>query len=307
MKNQTVLVAGGTGFVGSALCRKLLADGRSITIATRSSQPSQPNCRYLIWAPEDIASAATILTQQIEGTSAVVNLAGESVVSARWSESVKRRILESRINATRAIVNAIAKAAKKPAVLINASAIGFYGVRADSPAAETAPAGEGFLANVCRLWETEAAKAEAFGVRVVRLRIGLVLGPEGGALAKMLPPFRLGLGGPLGSGQQPVSWIHRDDLASLIVWLMDNPKASGAFNAVAPGPVTNEEFSRALAATLGKGCRFRVPALALKFGLGEMSSMLLEGQNAVPKAALDLGFQFQHPNLGAALRHLLGR
>ena len=307
LTHRSVLVAGGTGFIGSRLCERLVREGCSVTVLTRVSRNSEGPRRYVTWAPDDTTTAASLLARDLEGVSAVINLAGEPVVSGRWGDEVKRRILMSRLNTTRAIVSAIAMAGKKPAVLVNASAVGYYGARVDRPVGEDAPPGADFLAGVCRQWEEEAVKAQFCGVRVVCVRIGMVLEADGGALEKMLPPFKLGLGGPLGSGEQWMSWIHAEDLTELLLRLSDDPSAIGSINGTAPEPVTNEEFSRTLARVLGRPCLFRVPAFVLRLVLGEMSTMLLDGQNAPPKAPRAMGFRFRYPRLEPALRHLLGR
>lgn len=307
MKPSGFLVAGGTGFIGTALCDALEREGRPVTVLTRFGRPGPGRRRYRAWAPDDPASAAAALAQEMESAAAVVDLSGESVVSGRWTAAVKRRILESRVRSARALAGAIERAGKKPELLVSASAVGYYGVRADSPAEESGPPGDGFLARVCRERELAARKAESFGVRVVLLRVGIALGAGGGILGRMLLPFKLGLGGPLGDGSQPMSWIHLEDLVRMILWLAERPGASGPVNATAPNPATNEEFSRTLARALGRPCLLRVPAPLLRLAAGEMAEMLLGGQRALPGAALAGGFKFHFPELEPALRDILGR
>jgi uncharacterized protein (TIGR01777 family) len=236
---------------------------------------------------------------------AVVHLAGEPV-SQRWNDAVKQRIRDSRIEGTRKLVQALARLEKKPRVLVSASAVGLYGERGEQLLAESAGAAEGFLADVCRGWETEAGKAAGLGMRVVKIRIGLVLGRDGGALAKMLLPFQLGLGARLGSGRQWMSWIHLDDLVGMIQFGLTNDAASGAWNGVAPNPVTNAEFTRQLGAAVHRPAFFVAPEFLVKLGAGEMAQILFFSQRCVPAAPLAAGFRFQYPELGPALRAVVG-
>jgi hypothetical protein len=208
----------------------------------------------------------------------------------------------SRIESTRSLIEAIAKAKQKPGFLLNASAVGYYGPRGDELITEESPPGTDFLSRVCVEWEEEAKKAEPLGVRVIRLRTGIVLGPNGGALAKMVPPFKLFVGGPLGSGMQWMSWIHRDDEVGLILHLIENSRASGAVNATAPNPVRMKEFCQTLGKVLHRPCWAPVPAFALRLMLGEMADMLLTGQRVLPTAAQKLGYQFRYPHLNEALQ-----
>jgi uncharacterized protein (TIGR01777 family) len=236
-----------------------------------------------------------------------VNLSGEPIAGRRWSAAQKVNLANSRIYSTRAIVDAISRAQFKPKTLVNASAIGIYGPRDASPIDESAQAGQGFLAAVCAQWEKEALKAEKSGARVVLLRTGIVLDPSGGALAKMLPPFCLGLGGPLGSGEQMMSWVHIDDEVAAIRACLENTALKGPVNLTAPHPVTMKEFARALGRALHRPAAAPVPAFVLKIALGEMSEMLLTGQNVVPRKLQDAGFSFRYPDLDGALKDLLKR
>ena len=290
-----VLVAGGTGFIGRPLCEQLLQQGHDVTVLTR--QPallSNPRLRAVSWEGPEWQR----IIGEVEG---VINLAGESVAAKRWSPTRKRLISESRVQTTRTVVEAIAAQAHKPDVLINASAIGYYGSREDEECTEATPPGSGFLAELCQRWEDEARRAESVGVRVVRLRMGLVLGPGGGALAKMVPPFRWFLGGPLGTGRQWVSWIHRDDVLGLIAWVLARQGVEGAVNATAPEPATMRQVCDTLGRVLQRPSWVPAPAFALRLVLGEMADVLLTGQRVMPGVALRMGYSFQYPELLHAL------
>ena len=290
-----LLITGGTGFIGAPLCRTLVHHGHELLVLTRHANRSPtPGMRFLSWEESEWQRAI----QDIEG---VINLVGESLAAKRWSARQKLLIQESRLQATRRLVDAIAAVSRRPGVLINASAVGFYGARGDEALSETNPPGHGFLAKLCQAWEAQAQRAEAFGVRVVRLRIGLVLGPGGGALQKMVPPFRGFVGGPLGSGRQWVSWIHRDDVIGLIEWALASSGVSGAVNATAPQPVTMRALCRELGAVLRRPSWAPVPAIVLRLLLGEMAELLLTGQRVLPTIALRHGYRFMHPSLKDAL------
>ena len=246
--------------------------------------------------------------QALDGAGAVVNLAGESIAAGRWTPRQKERILQSRIRATRALVQGIAAVANKPAVLVSGSAVGYYGPRGDEELDEGAPPGDDFLARVCVAWEGEARRAAEEGVRVALVRTGLVLAARGGALPRLVLPFRLGAGGPLGSGRQWMPWIHLDDLVELFVFLIQGEGLEGPFNGTAPQPVTNRQFARTLGRVLGRPSWLPAPAAALRLALGEMAdALLLSGQRAVPRRALEAGFRFRFPELEPALRDLLAR
>ena len=297
---MNIFVAGGTGFIGAALCRQLVWHGHNVVVLTRTSPntPPHPKVTFVSWQ-------TAAWRQSLARSSAVVNLAGASIAGQRWSTSRKEQLRESRTQTTRLLVEAIAAAPTKPAVLINASAIGYYGPQGDETLDETAPCGDGFLAQLCEEWEQDAQRAELLGVRVVRLRIGLVLGPRGGALAAMVPPFRFFLGGPLGSGGQWLSWIHRDDVIGLIEWVVASPQVAGALNATAPTPVTMREFCRTLGRVMRHPSWVLVPSFVLRALLGEMAEMLLTGQRVVPAAALAHGYAFRFPALRGALEEAL--
>lgn len=292
-----VLLTGGTGFVGRRLQGGLVASGHMLSVVTRHPErhrTARAGVEYQSWPPD--------LSRQ----QAVVHLAGEPLFARRWNADVKHEIRRSRVETTRALVEAMAASAQRPEVLVCASAVGWYGDRGDEQLDERSGPGQGFLAEVCQAWEAEAVRAEAFGVRVVRLRIGVVLGPGGGALQRMLLPFKLGAGGPIGSGQQWFSWIHARDLVDLIVRAVDDPALAGALNAVAPEPVTNRDFARALGRALHRPAVLPTPAFALRLALGEVTDVLLESQRCLPRAAQEAGFVFRFPHIGPALADIVG-
>jgi len=246
---------------------------------------------------EDLAEA-----NEIE---AVVNLAGAPIVARRWSARRKQEIRDSRIGTTEKLLRWMTPQLRRPHVLISGSAVGYYGPRDDTPLDESAPAGDDFAAQLCRDWEHEAMEAEALGLRVCRLRTGVVLGPDGGALQKMRLPFQLGLGGPIGDGRQWLSWIHREDLVAMIQWLLEQDSAGGAYNGTAPEPVPQREFARTLGRVLHRPALLPTPAFALRLALGEAATMLLTGQRVLPVHAMAEGFDFRYPNLQGALQEVL--
>ncbi len=296
------LVTGGTGFIGTALIAALRAEGHRVSVLTRDVRKARSTLPENIAVIDDLAP--------LEAIDAVVNLAGENLGDGRWTAVRKQRFLDSRLDTTRRVVDWMKSLARRPAVLVSGSAIGWYGPRGDAPVDEhTADPGSDFAAQLCVAWEAEALKAEALGVRVCRLRIGVVLGADagrpGGALKAMLPPFRLGLGGPMGHGRQWMSWVHRDDLVALIRWLIETGTVQGAFDGTAPAPVTNAEFAKALGRALHRPAALPMPGFALRLLVGEMSTMLLEGQKVLPTRALAAGFVFRYPQLDAALAEVL--
>lgn len=295
-----LVVTGATGFIGSVLCSRLLEQGHSLTLLTRSAprDATTQNKRWLHWTP----GATGQWEKVVDGADGVINLSGEPIAAKRWTPQQKGRIVTSRLETTRGLVEAIAKAEQKPKFLINSSAIGYYGPRGNEPITEEAESGTGFLAETTREWENEATKAESSGLRVVRLRTGVVLGRDGGALVKMVLPFKLFVGGPLGSGEQWMSWIHVEDEVGLILHLAAVEQARGPVNATAPNPVTMKEFCRTLGKVLGRPSWAPVPAFGLRLILGEMAEMLLTGQRVMPAAAQRLGYQFRYANLEEALQ-----
>jgi uncharacterized protein (TIGR01777 family) len=297
-----IIVAGGTGFIGSALVRELIRKGHELVLLSRTLRKNEgQGPRYLEWDGKSLGPWA----EEIETADALINLSGEPVAAKRWSASRKEVILQSRVLPTRVLVDAMSGAVRKPKVLINASAAGFYGDVPDGDIFETSPKGSGFLAETCGQWEKEALRAEALGVRTVLLRTGIVIGKNGGALSKMVPPFLFFAGGPLGSGRQWVPWIHRQDLVNIIFFALENGAISGPVNAASPCPVTMRDLCGALGEVLQRPSWLPVPSFVLRMMLGEMSGMLLGGQKAVPKALLDHHFVFQFPDVRAALREVL--
>ena len=275
-----VVITGGSGFIGRAIAEHLRAGGHTVTAVSLRTPPA-----FEVFA----------------GCDAVVHLAGEPVAQ-RWTAAAKQRILNSRVQGTRTLVTALRQ--QPPAVLVSASAIGYYGSRGDEILTEDSPPASDFLGQVAVAWEQEARAAEAFGVRVVTPRIGVVLGRGGGALQKMALPFRFGVGGRLGDGKQWTSWIHLDDLIALVEFSIATATVRGAVNAVAPNPLTNADFTRELATALHRPALFPVPAAALKLLLGEMSQVVLASQRVIPEAALRAGFQFRFTEVGEALRQI---
>lgn len=298
---RKIVVAGGSGFIGEPLVRRLTSRGDEVAVLTRN--PSKVLAgRPLLWNPPSEDG----WIEDVAGADVVVNLAGENVGGGRWTEARKKRLTESRLTATSALVAAMSQNPDKHRTFISASAIGIYGDRGDDQLDETAAAGTGFLAEVTRRWEELAHTAEPFA-RVVILRFGIVLAANGGALAKLLLPFRLGVGGPMGTGRQWMSWIDHEDVLRMIEWSIDHELARGIYNVTAPNPVTNREFAHVLGHTLHRPSILPTPAFALRLALGsEMAGeMLLGGQRVLPNRATADGFEFTYPRLDEALRHAL--
>jgi hypothetical protein len=295
-----ITISGASGLIGRRLLKVLAQDGHSLTALSRHAGTNlPPGVRLSVWDPAKGEPPA----DGLRDADAVIHLAG-TPVAQRWNAAVKREIRESRVAGTRNLVQAMAKLARKPPVFICASATGYYGSRGDELLSEASAPGNDFLAEVCVAWEREAAAAEAFGVRVVRVRTGIVLDARGGALPRMLTPFKMGVGGKLGNGRHWMAWIHLDDLASLFQFALMKP-VSGAVNGTAPNPVTNAEFTRALAAAVHRPAIFPVPGLALKLLFGEMGNILLASQRVTPQAVESAGFTFRFPQLAPALSDAL--
>lgn len=294
-----VLLTGGTGFIGHALCGHLLQAGHTLSVLTRDPVRARTQL--------PLATRVLASLDEARDVEAVVNLAGEPLMAGRWNATRKAAFRASRLGTTQALTAWMARQSLRPRVLVSGSAIGYYGPRDDEALDESAAPGDDFAAVLCRDWETEAMQAEGLDVRTCRLRTGIVLAADGGALAKMLPPFRLGAGGPMGDGRQWMSWIHRDDLVRMIAWLLDSDRAGGAYNGTAPAPVTNREFARALGRELHRPAVLPTPAFVLKAGFGGMAQLLLTGQRVLPAHALAEGFAFRFPSLDMALDDLLGR
>jgi uncharacterized protein (TIGR01777 family) len=294
------IVSGGTGFIGSRLVKALLKDGHYVAVWSRKPGGEK---RIAVEAFRWDPLAGEPQEESISGFDVVVHLAGEPVAQ-RWDAEAKRKIRESRVLGTRRLVSAISKVRHKPSALICSSAVGFYGSRGDEVLTESSRAGTGFLADVCVGWEKEADAAAGFGLRVVKVRTGVVLGLDGGALAKMLPAFQAFAGGALGSGKQWMPWIHVDDLVDMYRFAIDG-SFSGALNGTAPNPVTNSQFTAKLGEVMHRPALLTVPAFALRALYGEMAQVVLEGQRAIPEAAKNLGFSWKYPGLEEALHNLL--
>ncbi|HEY2762386.1 MAG TPA: TIGR01777 family oxidoreductase [Pirellulales bacterium] len=297
------LVTGATGFVGRRLLERL---DRPIVLSRDANRARQSLAKYdttvLPWNP--MADQPPPL-EAFEGVDTVFNLAGEPVAEGRWTKAKKHRIRESRVAGTHHLVQAIERLTHRPLVLVSASAVGYYGSRGGEILTESATSGNDFLAEVCAAWEEKARTADGLGVRVVYLRTGIVLGPHGGALKKMLPPFKLGLGGPLGSGRQWVPWIHLNDLVEMYLFAAAHVDLNGPVNGVAPNPVTNKQFTKSLAAAVHRPAILPVPYPAVRIAFGEIAKVLFGSQRAVPSAALAHGFKFRYETLDAALRGIL--
>jgi uncharacterized protein (TIGR01777 family) len=295
---KSITVTGATGLIGTKLVGALRERGDEVTVLSRRPEAArrQLGVEAIRWEPE----AEPAPGEALAGRDGVVHLAGEPI-GQRWTKAAKERIRSSRELGTLRLVEALAQCDPRPAVLVSASAVGYYGARGGERLDEHASAGAGFLADVCQAWERAAAAAATLGVRVVRLRTGVLLDRADGALARMLPPFRLGVGGPVAGGEQYVSWIAPDDLVRLYLEALDDPGWSGPVNATAPEPVTNREFSHALGRVLHRPAVLRVPALALRALYGEMASVVTTGQRALPARAVQRGFEFRHSTVDEAL------
>ena len=307
-----IVVAGGTGFLGAPLCGSWADEGHEVLVLSRSLPPGQsqhesgtgvPGVTRVGWNPlEDGRQLVPIL----EGASAVVNLAGESIDGRRWTAARKQAIRESRTSATRALAAAIGMCSSPPAAFVSGSAVGYYGDRGAETVAEEAPAGHDFLAGVCTEWETAAKSAARPGVRIAIIRTGIVLERSGGALPRMMRPFRYFVGGPLGSGRQYLSWIHRLDWIEMVRWAVESPVATGPINATAPHPVTSREFAHALGRAMRRpAVAPGVPRFVLQAAVGEIADSLVTGQRVIPAKALAAGFHFRYPEIDIALRGIL--
>ncbi len=299
-RTMKVAITGASGLIGSELIPFLTTGGHPVTRVVRGT----PGPGEVRWSVRD----QTIDAAGLEGHDAVVHLAGESIAAGRWTEARKKRIRDSRVQGTSLLCETLAKLERQPSVLVCASAIGYYPDSGDQPLQEDSPAGNSFLAEVCRDWEAAAAPAIAAGIRVVFARFGIILSPRGGALAKMLTPFKLGVGGRIGSGKQYWSWIGIDDVIGALHHALMNNEVRGPMNVVAPNPLTNKEFTKVLGKVLGRPTIFPMPAFAAKLALGEMADeLLLTSMRVIPRKLADTGYNFRHPQLEGTLRHVLGR
>ncbi|MEO7156676.1 MAG: TIGR01777 family oxidoreductase [Vicinamibacterales bacterium] len=297
----TVVIAGGSGFLGQKLASLFEGQGhRAVTLSRRAGR-SEEASTVIPWQPD---GSPGDLPRHLEGVEALVNLAGEGLADKRWNASRKEAIRRSRILATRTLVRAVAACARPPRVFVSGSAVGYYGPRGDEPIVETVAPGSDFLARLCVEWEQEAQAAASPATRLVIIRTGLALAKGGGALAKMLLPFKLGLGATLGPGDQYMPWIHADDWTAMVAWAIGNERADGALNLTAPEPVTNRAFTRTLGRVLKRPAVLRAPSIVLQAAMGEMSTMLLTGQRVLPARAEQLDFRFTHRTLESALRSL---
>ena len=306
------VIAGGTGFIGSPLAEVYAEEGHDVRVLTRGLRDGEsrhepgtgmPGITSVGWKPDGASGPWAAV---VDGADAVVNLAGVPLADGRWTPQRKAQMRDSRILSTRSIVSAITSVPAPPKVLVNSSAVGYYG-NSTEPKTEESKPGEGFLANLAEDWEAEARKAEPAGTRVVLLRTGIVLEKAGGALPEMMRPFRFFVGGPMGSGRQYLSWIHRLDVIEMIRWIIETPAVSGPVNATAPHPVTNREFARALGRALHQPSLVPAPGFALKSLLGEMAQpMLLEGQRVIPTRAQQHGYHFRYPEIDIAMRGIFG-
>lgn len=295
-----ILITGGTGFIGKRLCQLLLQAGHQLTVYSRQPAKVTAHCGNTVKA---LASLDEISSES--HYDAIINLAGEPIAGKRWTAKRKQLLLDSRLLTTEKLLAAMARMSKRPSCFINASAVGFYGDQGDADVDETTPPVDDFGHRLCAQWEQLASEAEALGVRVCIVRIGLVVGSGGGFLGKMLPMFRLGLGGRFGNGQQWMSWVHRDDLIRLVQWLLNHEQCRGVYNATAPYPVTNERFTKTLAALLQRPALLPMPTVMAQLVFGEMAQLLLTGQRVVPRRITEAGFEFQYPDLKAALTEVL--
>jgi hypothetical protein len=296
-----VAISGASGMIGSQLAAFLQTGGHRVDPMVRGGSSAKEG--EIVWNPKE----ERVDSRAMEGVDAVVHLAGENIAGGRWTDERKRRVLESRVKGTKTIAEAVARLERKPSVLVVASAVGYYGARGDEILSEESDPGEGYLTDVCRAWEEAAAPAEDAGIRVVKLRIGIVLSASGGALGKMLLPFKMGVGGVMGSGDQYMSWIALDDVIGLAHFALMNEAVSGPMNATAPNPVTNRTFTKTLGKVLGRPTILPVPSFAIKAMFGEMGdTLLLQGSRVLPKRAEALGFEFAYPELEGALRGEVG-
>lgn len=297
---MTIAITGASGFIGRRLMKALAAGNHKLRVLSRHAGTNlPPGVQLYVWD----ATKGQPPAESLEGADAVVHLAGEPIAQ-RWSEETKQKIRESRAAGTRSLVQALSTISQRPSVLVCGSAIGYYGSRGDEVLTESSTPGSGFMAEVCVAWEKEADLAESLGVRLIKLRTGLVLGAHGGALAKMLPPFKAGMGGKLGHGDQWMSWVHLDDLVGIIQYGIENA-LGGPVNGTSPNPVTNADFTKALGHSLGRPAVVPMPAFTLKLMFGEMSEVMLSSQRVLPKAAESAGYAFRYPKLEPALENIL--
>jgi hypothetical protein len=309
-----VFLTGGTGQIGTRLIKRLVQRGDEVIVLTRDKQraeqrllPTLGDTVFKLSFTQGDPMQAGHWMPRVNGCDAVINLASENLFARRWNEAFKQQLVDSRLKSTRHVVQAIEQAPNKPDVLVHGTAIGYYGMPGDKELTEESPAGSDFLARLCVQWEAAASGVEAMGSRLVLLRSGVVFDKTGGALAKMLTPFKLFVGGKTGSGRQWVSWIHHEDEVGLILFALDHATVRGPLNATAPHPATNRDVAKAIGAAMGRPSFFPTPGFMLRLGLGEVSQLVLGSQKVLPKKALALGYKFKQPEVAAALREILAK
>lgn len=295
-----ILITGGTGFIGRTLCHRLLDSGHELIVLSRRPEQITKLCGESVTAISNLEDLSAE-----ESINAIINLSGEGIADRLWTKKRKQKLLDSRISITKQLIAYVARARLKPSVMISGSAVGYYGNNNESNLDESTDNPDDFAQQLCKQWEAAAESVKEYGVRLCILRIGLVIGRNGGFVKRMLLPFKLGLGGRLGNGQQWMSWIHKEDLITIIETLLSTSELEGNFNATAPQPVTNAEFSACLANNLHRPAIFPVPAIVLKLLLGEMSELLLGGQKVLPERLIEQEFPFQYKSLDSALKAIL--
>jgi uncharacterized protein (TIGR01777 family) len=300
-----ILVAGGTGFIGRPLVKFLVSEGHQVIVLTRNPHDAAKRLTGGVEVEEWDAFTPGPWTSRVSETDAIINLVGERLDAKRWTEAQRKRIVDTRVDVTRVLIQAIGQARHKPATLVNASAVGYYGSTGEEEVTENSPGGRGFLAEVCGRWESEARGAEQYGVRTVLLRTGVVLGERGGVLNRMVPPFRFFIGGPIGSGNQWLPWVHRDDVLGVLQFVLSTRGLSGPVNVVAPESVSMRQFCAALGRVLHRPSWMRVPSFVVRLAFGEMGGMVLEGQRVVPMVLQKSGYSFRYPSLDRALENVL--
>jgi uncharacterized protein (TIGR01777 family) len=297
---MNIAITGASGFIGRRLMKALAAGDHKLRVLSRHAGTNlPPGVQLFVWD----AMKSQPPEESLQGVDAVIHLAGEPIAQ-RWNDEVKQKIRDSRVTGTRNLVQALSTSSARPAVLICGSAIGYYGSRGDEVLTESSAPGSGYMADVCVAWEKEADLAESLGIRLVKLRTGVVLGANGGALAKMLSPFKAGMGGKLGHGDQWMSWVHLDDLVGIIQHALENP-VRGPVNGTSPNPVTNADFTKALSHAISRPAVMPLPAFTLKFMFGEMAEVMLASQRVLPRAAEEAGYQFRYPAVEPALANIL--
>jgi uncharacterized protein (TIGR01777 family) len=304
-----VFVTGGTGLVGRRLVKQLVGRGDGVVVLTRRPEVAKELFGVICKAVPGDPMQPGEWMKAVDDCDAVVNLAGENIFARRWNAAFKQRLFDSRVLTTRNVVHALATQPKRPdgqpKVLVNASAIGYYGYHGDEQLTEESPPGIDFMANICVEWEKAARAVEPAGMRCALVRIGVVLDKEGGALQKLLTPFKLGAGGPVGSGTQYMSWIHHEDMTGILLFALDNAAVTGPINATAPNPVTNKQFGKALGAALGRPAFVWTPAFMLELTLGGVAEIVTQGQRVIPQNAMALGYAFKYPTIDVALGNLV--